>query len=159
MTTKQCFPCTACCEGWLSADINGVRMSPGTPCIHAQKQGCGIYAKRPKTPCITFSCGWLQEQYKLPEHMKPSECGAIVLFDRDYHEKKVIRAVPTGNKIPTDTLEWLKALAIELSLPLLFIEFLLENGTYIGAKKTGYGPPSFIRSVETEIDTDDIIMY
>jgi hypothetical protein len=156
---KQCFPCTACCEGWLSADINGHKMKPGTPCIHATKQGCGIYEKRPENPCVTFNCGWLQEQHNMPEHMKPSECGAIVLFDRKWHDKKVIRAVPTGNKIPADTLEWLQALARELSLPLLFSEHIFENNVYIGKKKLGYGPPSFIRAVETEVGPEDVMMY
>lgn len=159
MTIKQCFPCTACCEGWLTADINGVRMKPGKPCIHAVKQGCEIYASRPEKPCVSFKCGWLQEQYKLPEQMKPSECGAIVLFDRKWHGRKVIRAVPTGKTIPDDTLEWLMALAREQSLPLLYNEHLFENGNYIGKRRLGYGPPSFIHAVETEVEPEDIMMF
>jgi len=92
--------------------------------------------------------------------MKPSECGAIVLLDRGWMSRKVIKAVPTGKKIPSDTLEWLKAYARAQSLPLLFSEYLFkENGELIGRKKIGYGPPSFIREVETSIEPDDIMMF
>ena len=159
MKIKQCSPCTACCEGWLVADINGVRMEPGLPCVHSTKQGCGIYARRPETPCVSFECGWLQPQHKMPEHMKPSECGAIVIFDRPWHDRNVIRAVPTGTKIPADTLEWLMALSRERSLPLLFGERILENGVYIGRRDIGYGPASFIRAVKYAVGPEDIIMF
>ena len=134
-------------------------MKPGTPCIHATEQGCGIYQKRPENPCVAFKCGWLQDEHHMPEHMKPSECGAIVLFDRKWREKKVIRAVPTGQKIPENTLEWLRALARELSLPLLYSEHIFEDNVYIGKKKLGYGPAAFIRAVETEVGPEDIMMF
>jgi hypothetical protein len=160
MTIKQCSPCTACCDGWLTAEIRGNKVKPWKPCIYSMKQGCGIYENRPENPCVVFKCAWLQEKHKLPEHMKPSECGAIVLLDRDWMSRKAIRAVPVGKKIPSDTLEWLKAYAREQSLPLLFSEFLFkENGELIGKRKIGYGPPSFIREVETSIEPDDIMMF
>ena len=159
MTIRQCFPCIACCEGWLTADINGVQIKPYKPCVHSVKQGCGIYERRPKTPCVSFKCGWLQAQYKLPEHMKPSECGTIVLFDRKWHNREVIRAVPTGEKIPSDTLEWLMALSREQSLPLLFSEHIFKNGIFVSKRKIGYGPPSFIRAVETEVGPEDVMMF
>ena len=159
MTNRQCFPCTACCEGWLVAEIHGLKIKPGKPCIHAQKQGCGIYESRPKVPCVTFRCGWLQEQNGLPEQMKPSASGAIVLFDRKWHDRDVIWAIPTGSKIPDDTLEWLMALSREKFLPLLFCEFLFEEGKYLGSKHIGYGPPAFVNAVRTEIGPEDILMY
>ena len=158
MTIRHCFPCTACCEGSLTADINGVKMRPGTPCVHSTKQGCEIYAKRPKVPCVTFKCAWLQEQTNWPEHMKPSKCGAIVLF-REWKGRDVISAVPVGKKIPGDTLEWLMAFAREQSLPLLLKEYLFKNDKFVGTKRTGYGPPSFIHAVETEIRPEDVVMY
>ncbi len=159
MMARKCFPCTACCGGWLTADIYGEKLKPGKPCIHSTKQGCGIYERRPKDPCIDFKCGWLQEQSKLSEHMKPSECGALVLLDRRWQGRKVIIAIPTRKSIPSDTLEWLKVFAREQSLPLLFGEHLFENGKYVGKRRIGYGPPSFVRAVETEVRPEDITMF
>jgi hypothetical protein len=91
--------------------------------------------------------------------MKPSECGAIVLLDRNWHGRKVIRAVPAGEKIPIDTLEWLKGYAREQSSPLLFSERIFKNGKQIGIRKIGYGPPSFVRAVELEVGPEDIMMF
>jgi hypothetical protein len=95
----------------------------------------------------------------MPEHMKPSECGAIVMLDRRWHDRKIITAVPTGRKIPANTLEWLLEFSREQSTPLIFIEFLVEDGKYMGKRKTGYGPPSFIHAVETEVEPEDIIKF
>lgn len=158
VTDRQCFPCTACCEGWLTADINGVRMKPGKPCIHKTEQGCGIYAQRPHNPCAVFKCGWLTGEHDMPDHMKPSDCGAIVMFGRRWHGREVIRAVPAGEKIPADTLEWLMALSRRLNLPLLFSEHEFENGRFIRKKRTGYGPPSFINAVRMEPGIEDVFM-
>ena len=158
MNKRQCFPCTACCEGWLTAVINGVKMKPGTPCVNCTEQGCNIYEKRPENPCVSFRCGWLAMPGKIAEHMKPSECGAILVLST-WKGQRVIYANPIGKKIPGDTLEWLMTFARESSLPLVFIERLTEGGKYIGVKKTGYGPPSFIRDVETMVLPKDIMMF
>ena len=91
--------------------------------------------------------------------MKPSESGAIVLLDRKWHGGEVIMAVPTGKKIPAETLEWLMAYARELSLPLLFHEFLFKDGKMTGRKHIGYGPPSFVRAVEKEVGYEDVVMF
>ena len=159
MTSRQCFPCTTCCEGWLTGKIRGVKMHPGKPCLFIVGKGCGIYEKRPARPCQSFKCAWLLEQDKLPEHMRPSECGAIVLLNRPWHNREVIRAAPTGEKISADTLEWLKAYSRKHSLPLVFCEYTNRNGQFIGQRKLGYGPPSFIRAVETEVEPEDVITF
>ena len=159
MKHRQCFPCTACCDGWLTSDIHGVRIMPGRPCVHSTKRGCGIYEKRPHTPCVVFSCAWLQGEYNLPDHMKPSGCGAIVLSDRLWNGYKVIQAVPTGEKIPGETLEWLMALSRELFMPLLFSEHVFKNGELISKRKIGYGPPAFIKAVKMEPGSDDVFMF
>lgn len=157
MTKRQCFPCKACCEGWLKAEINGTLLKPGTPCVHVTDQGCGIYEKRPPVPCASFKCGWLKDPVRLPEHMNPAECGAIVLLGRKWHGRNVIKAVPTGEKIPVDTLEWLMAFSREQSIPLIFCEHISENGKFVGKRQIGFGPPSFIHAVETEIEPEDIM--
>ena len=159
MTIRQCFPCKACCEGWLTAKIGEAEIFPGKPCINLTERGCGIYDDRPEVPCRSFKCGWLNDPVMIPEHMKPESCGAIVLLDRKWHGRNVIRAVPTGEQIPAATLEWLMAFSREQSLPLLFVEYLMRDEKFIGIKKKGYGPPSFIRAVETEVEPEDIIKF
>ena len=94
----------------------------------------------------------------MPDHMRPFESGAIVMFDRFWNGRKVIRAVPTGEKIPADTLEWLMALSRELLLPLLFSEHRFKDGRFMSKKMLGYGPKSFIEAVKTEPGTDDVFM-
>ena len=158
MTNRQCSSCTACCEGWLTAKINGIQIKPGTPCVNCTKQGCKIYETRPKNPCVSFKCGWLIEPDKFPEHMKPSKCGAIIVFSQ-WGDKGVVKATPVGEKIPSDTLEWLMAFAREHSLPLMFNEHLFEDGKYIGLTKKLYGPQSFIREEDTRITPEDIMRF
>ena len=90
--------------------------------------------------------------------MRPSECGAIVGFS-EWRGRQVMDAVPVGEKIPSETLEWLKAFAIEKSIPLMFSERILENGEYIGVKRIGFGPPSFIHEVQNRLGPDDIMKF
>lgn len=135
MTGRQCFPCTACCEGWLMAEINEVKMMPGKPCIHEVKTGFGIYEKRPQDPCVSFNCCWMHKHVKLPDHMKPSEFGAIVIVDRNWHNWKVIRTIPTVDEIPGKSLDWLMAFVSAQSTPPLLTQHLYKNGKYAGFKK------------------------
>jgi hypothetical protein len=155
---RQCYPCVACCEGWLTAVIKGVRIKPGKPCIYKVEQGCGIYKNRPVDPCVDFRCGWLKGEHDMPDHMKPSDCGAIVMFGRKWNGREVIHAVPTGEKIPPATLEWLMALSRKLMLPLLFSEHEFEGGRFVRRKHIGYGPPSFVNAVKTEPGIEDVFM-
>jgi len=89
--------------------------------------------------------------------MKPSLCGAIVLLGRRWHGRKVIRAVPIGQRIPPKTLEWLMAYSRKQAVPLLFSERLFKNNRFIGKKFIGYGPQDFIHAVQTEVGPEDIM--
>ena len=95
----------------------------------------------------------------MPEHMKPVESGAIVLFDRKYQEGNVIYAVPVGSRIPDDTLEWLMAFAREHVIPLVYCENIFENDKFVDKKTVGYGPPQFVEAVKNEILPQDVNMY
>ena len=78
MITKECGTCTKCCEGWLTASINGHDMFPGKPCFFLEiGNRCTIYEDRPKEPCKDFLCGWLQIE-DMPEEFKPENCGVIM---------------------------------------------------------------------------------
>lgn len=155
MKERQCYPCNACCGGWLTATINGQKIAPGKPCVHVSEKGCGIYEKRPDNPCRVFECGWLKNP-EMPDHMRPSECGAIVLLDNIWNGQQIIRAIPIGEKIPGDTLEWLMAYSREQNIPLAFSEHVFKNGKFKHKKRLGYGPPSFIEAVKLTPGPEDI---
>lgn len=157
MSDRACDGCIACCEGWLSARIDGVRIRPGTPCIHCTDSGCGIYERRPQEPCRQFICGWLQEDSPLPRHMRPDRCGVIVVLGREWMGESVIMAFPTGPGIPEDALEWLKTFARQSAKPLLLKEFMFDaNGEFEGYKTLGYGPSWFVQAVKTRLIPEDI---
>lgn len=144
---RQCLPCTACCQGWLSADILGFAMGAGRPCPHSSPAGCGIYEDRPQDPCRTYVCSWLVDGSPLPDWMRPDQSGVIVLLSLPWEGEKVISAIPVGQTIPERPLEWLKNYAQKYKRPLIFYERLMEGETYTGVKQTGFGPPEFRRKV------------
>jgi hypothetical protein len=145
---RQCGNCTACCDGWLKTEIDGELVTVGKPCRHSTGHGCAIYDTRPQFPCREFECGWIREGSTLPDWMRPNECGAIVFLWFDWHQQKVINAVPVGDKIPHRTLDWLMAHAREQRRPLMFVEHLRRGKKYVGARWMGFGPPAFVQRVE-----------
>ena len=144
---RQCLPCTACCGGWLYAEIDGIVVKPGHACPHNSEKGCRIYAARPAVPCRSFVCSWRVEESPLPDWMRPDECGAIVLLSQPWEGELVIYAVPVGKEIPPHTLEWLQAYARTHQRPMIHYERIVENGEYRGLKRFGYGPPAFREKV------------
>ena len=106
---------------------------------------------------MKFKCGWLLDQVPMPEEMRPDRCGAIVDFKRKWHGRTVVKAVPIGECIPEDTLEWLQTYAREKGIPLLFSKRLLKDGEFVGSKLLGYGPPDFIHAVENALTPEDIM--
>lgn len=75
---RECGPCTACCEGWHTAIVNGHEMYPGRPC-HFFLNGCTIYKDRPKDPCVNYSCDWLNDKNNtFPEWFRPDLSGVII---------------------------------------------------------------------------------
>lgn len=154
MSDRQCSPCTACCEGWLTS--TEIDMAPGKPCQHCTVQGCAIYESRPKNPCRTFKCAWLREDSPLPDEFRPDLCGAIVALNHQWNGWTVMRASPTGAEIPAETLDWIKAYAVKEGVPLMFQENLYKDGKFGGAKIAGYGPPSFVQAVKSAISPKDV---
>ena len=145
---RHCGSCTACCDGWLKSEINGELVDVGKPCRHSRPGGCAIYETRPQFPCRDFFCGWIHPDSTLPDWMRPNECGAIVFLWFDWQNQKVINAVPVGDKIPKQTLDWLMAHAREQKRPLMFVEHIRKGKKYVGARWKGFGPPAFVKQVE-----------
>lgn len=157
MKKRDCGPCTACCEGWLTSKT--LDLYPGKPCTHCTKQGCGIYETRPEDPCRNYVCGWLREDSQLPDQLRPDLSGVIVKLKEKWRGLRVINAIPVGDKIPQETLEWLMAFAQENRIPLIFTERLVKNGEYSGLKETGFGPPEFVEHVKSAILPGDYVKF
>jgi hypothetical protein len=159
---RQCLPCTACCQGWLSAEVLGHRVRAGHPCPHSTPGGCAIYQRRPHVPCRTFVCSWLVEDSPLPDWMRPDACGAIVLLSMPWEGECVISATPVGRSIPERTLDWLKAYAQNHRRPLIFYERIESGGAFTGLKRFGFGPPGFrdkVARIAERSGLDDVSMF
>lgn len=75
---KSCGDCTKCCDGWLTANINGHEILEGKPCFFVKNGGCSIYESRPQDPCVNFKCEWLINPY-LDESLKPINSNIIII--------------------------------------------------------------------------------
>lgn len=143
--SRQCQPCTACCDGWVQMNIRGADVSPGCPCPHSTGKGCDDYANRPLDPCDNFMCGWILANSPLPEWMKPSEAKVLVLFNKlQWRGLPVDLAVPVGKRIPPRALNWLKQFAEQQGRPLLYTEQVITHGKFQKDQQTvAYGPSDF----------------
>ena len=164
MSRRQCGSCTACCEGWIKATINGVTLSPYKPCVHRTDKGCKIYEDRPARPCVSFKCGWLTDNSVLPDNMSPQECGAIILFDHKWRDdnyidaQPIVVALPIGTKIPNSTLKWLMNFSGKNRIPLRWYENIIENGKFIRTKQFSHGPPAFVGASKNVTTNEEIFM-
>jgi hypothetical protein len=148
-STRECQPCTACCDGWLQIKVNGIPAYPGRPCPHSTGSGCDDYANRPVDPCVHFICGWRMEGSPLPEWMKPDNARVIVLFNQHrWRGFPVDVAVPVGRRIPPRALKWLQQFAEANHRMLLYSEQIMENGRYtVQQAVSAYGPPEFQQEI------------
>ncbi|MEE9350888.1 MAG: hypothetical protein V3U78_01405 [Thiotrichaceae bacterium] len=146
---RVCQPCTACCDGWVSMNINGVEVYPGKSCPHSTGKGCDDYENRPADPCDLFDCAWKMENSPLPDWMKPSNAKVLVVLDKlQWQGMAVDLAVPVGKKIPPRALNWLKQFAEKQGRPLIYAEQTVENGAFSRNQNlVGYGPVEFQQEV------------
>lgn len=151
--TRQCQPCTACCDGWVQMNIRGADVSPGCPCPHSTGKGCDDYANRPVDPCENFVCGWIIPGSPLPEWMKPTEAKVMVLPNKlQWRGAPVDVAVPVGRRIPPRALNWLKQFAEKHGRPLIYMEQTVLNGVFQREQQAiAYGPPEFQQEVMQKV--------
>lgn len=90
--------------------------------------------------------------------MNPVNCGAIIVLDRKWHGRSVIYTLPTGPRVPQQTLDWLMNYTRETKIPLKWTEYVFKNGVYAGTKLMGYGPPAFVEAVKNSLTVSDIFM-
>ena len=151
---RQCLPCTACCQGWLYAEVLGNVVRAGQGCPHCQVGGCGVYDIRPKEPCQTYVCSWLVESSPLPDWMRPDLSGVIVLLNAPWQGMRVITAIPAGQTIPEHSLDWLKAYAQKHQRPLVYYQRTMEADTYTGLKRYCFGPVA-LRALAAKSTTEN----
>jgi len=133
INTRNCQPCTACCEGWLDIDNPLAKAHLGTACTHCTNEGCDIYNERPQDPCRNFHCAWRQEGSLLPYAMRLDQSGVIVMTDQlQWQGEDVIVAVATGSRIPARTFHWLCSLAHLTSRQLAAVEFKKDTQGFNG---------------------------
>lgn len=142
---RECQPCTACCDGWVQIKVKGCEAYPGHPCPHSTGNGCDDYENRPVDPCQVFECAWVKPGSLLPETLRPSESGALVIDNvLQWQGLTVDLAVPVGREIPPQTLETLMKIAEKTMRPLIYQQqdpscsVLQKNPLTLA-----YGPPAF----------------
>ncbi len=145
MLKKTCQPCTACCDGWVQINVQGLEAYPGKPCPHSTGSGCDDYENRPVDPCRKFECAWVKEGSVLPDDFRPSECGALVIDNiLQWQGLQVDLAVPVGREIPETTLETLKQFAEQKMRPLIYQQQDPDSKTLQKNPLTlAYGPSDF----------------
>jgi len=117
---RECGDCTKCCEGWLSANINGHQMHPGRPCHFLASGKCTIYENRPGT-CRNYNCAWKSDDI-FPAWMRPDLIGVIITkvthptrSDLTHYE-----VAEAGGKLDIKTLNWLIHWAIDTGTNLFY---------------------------------------
>jgi len=146
---RHCGECTACCEGWLSSEVVG--MKPGVPCQHRTDSGCAIYENRPDNPCKQFRCAWLDTD-ELDESMRPDKSGAIARYRR-WKSWETLAVIPTGQKVPDDTLMRLLEYANATGSPLVWSERPEDFVNNDELSRQALGPEEFM--IQTKWDFSD----
>lgn len=119
--SRSCEGCTACCEGWITATIQGEDMYPGKPCQFVEKGvGCSIYKDRPKDPCKEFRCMWRDTDTQImPDEFKPSEIGSMVVRQH-VNGIDFLSLVECGEKLRSEMLSWFTTFGVSRGLNLVW---------------------------------------
>jgi len=99
----------------------------------------------------------LQDEKRFPEEMRPDRSGVIVLLDRRWRDWKVIMAIPAGQSVPAESLEWLRLHAQASKLPLVFHERMVTDGEYTGTRARAFGSRAFADAVKYSIGPEDVV--
>ena len=105
MQKRQCGECKACCEGWLSGQVNNHLFYPGCQCHYLGETGCTIYKDRPQYPCQDYNCEWLINE-TVPEWLKPSE-SKVILSTREIDGMRYLEVVEAGSKMTAEVMSWI----------------------------------------------------
>lgn len=104
----SCGSCTECCRGPLALTVNNVAVTREAHCPNVTCSGCSIHATRPDV-CRNFECGYIIDNLDIS--LRPDRCGAIIKKRAEAWKNIAIDdVIPTGDRIPEETLDKLQAL-------------------------------------------------
>lgn len=128
---RTCGECTACCEGWLHADVKigdiEYKVRPGNQCPKIINHQCSIHNSelRPLKPCKSYSCVWLDNK-DIPDYMRPDKSG-VILTEKSFANIDYMQMVETGRKVDSSILAKVLTYAFATGKN---IEFVVDNETY-----------------------------
>ena len=137
LTNRTCGGCTACCDGWLTANVLGHDLSPGKPCRFRGEHSCTIYEHRPHDPCRGFICGWLVKGNPFPESFRPDRLGVIIII-KPWRDRFAYVLVEAGRAPDAKLLEWMREHSIATGRPFLF---------QVDGRQRGYGSDEFQKEI------------
>jgi hypothetical protein len=134
---KSCEGCTKCCEGYLTAEVNGVQIGGDGCSLVVKGVGCSVYETRPQDPCRSFECFWKASNI-MPMEFKPSEVGVIISTPQ-IDGIPYLHLVEAGNKVPAEVLSW-------------FLEWVFKNQLnaewQIGDTWHVFGSRDFLKAID-----------
>ena len=133
---RDCNGCTACCEGWLSGQVQNKYFQSGRPCHFKCENGCSIYEQRPENPCKTYHCEWLNNP-DTPEWMKPN-LSKIIITKKQWKNGEYLEINEMGCKIDPTMLNWMFTYHYSTDIPIR----IQVNGGW-----NSYGPQDFLNEV------------
>jgi hypothetical protein len=122
-TVRECGSCSKCCEGWLEATIYDKKMHSGQPCFFLEKgeRGCTIYPDRPKSPCVDYSCAWIEEPNVFPSWLKPNISNVIITKKTiDDTELTYYEIVEAGARLDAAVLQWIFMWALKTQTSIMY---------------------------------------
>lgn len=136
-SVRSCGGCTACCDGWLTANVLGHELARGRPCHFRGEGGCTIYEDRPNDPCRSFVCGWVSNGSPFPESFRPDRLGVIIVVKR-WRDRLAYVLADAGRSPDAKLLEWMREHSTATGRPFLF---------QMGGRHRGYGSEEFQKEI------------
>ena len=112
---RRCGECTACCDGWMKADVYGHKMGDGVACSYRKGSACSIYESRPQF-CRSFMCGWLMPTSPFPEQWRPDKIGLIIVADT-WEQKRCWVLLHAGKEPTEDVLAGMRRHTVSTGEP------------------------------------------
>ena len=132
---RPCGDCSLCCDGWVKTRVLEHDIDEGRPCPFSSGHHCTIHDARPNDPCRIFHCGWAEPDSSLPDWLKPTQSGVIVLTGRSSWRGRPVDILVATRRNPNQrVLDWFKARALREQRPFIF---------QYKEEWFGFGPPDF----------------
>jgi Fe-S-cluster containining protein len=94
--------------------IDKLAKPAGTPCHNLNGGGCAIYPVRPKVPCRTFKCAWLQGV--MDEDKRPDKSGYVMWHTEIDGTMTTVLSAGMRHDCDEDVVEFAKSLQLPVRL-------------------------------------------